>query len=229
MKKTEAMRRVHFGVWERLEMATAWAGPISMVVGAATGFLRPAWCLPLLALTWGLAASAFLVFDRIRTAPRLVLGLSSAGIAVASVMLAGGGAAALLAAPVSAAILTAVITFDLQGSSPTQTAHSLDGHDWQIALDAERCDGVYLCWAVCPKACFQKEEQIRKVTHAHAEGCIRCGACVVQCPKDALRFVDQAGQVIEADVLRRFKLNLMGRRTVDAGSASPGDGVPQGP
>jgi ferredoxin len=57
---------------------------------------------------------------------------------------------------------------------------------------------------------------VRKVDLAHDDRCIRCGACVVQCPTDALFFEDDAGRRIEPDVIRRFKLNLLGRRAVDA-------------
>jgi hypothetical protein len=34
----------------------------------------------------------------------------------------------------------------------------------------------------------------------------------VQCPLDALAFEDAAGGRIEPDTIRRFKLNLLGRR-----------------
>ena len=57
--------------------------------------------------------------------------------------------------------------------------------------------------------------------------CIRCGACIVQCPRDALRFEDGEGHSIEPRVVRRFKLNLLGRRSVDAGEAESGlDSLP---
>ena len=79
-------------------------------------------------------------------------------------------------------------------------------------MDVERCDGVFRCLEVCPKACFEKREDVRKVEHAHAERCIRCGACVVQCPKDALFFQDEAGTRIEPETIRRYKLNLLGQR-----------------
>ena len=73
---------------------------------------------------------------------------------------------------------------------------------------------------VCPEACFEKpspeqEKLERKIEVAHDERCIRCGACIVQCPLDALRFEDAEGHAIEPEVIRRFKLNLLGKRTVD--------------
>jgi hypothetical protein len=39
----------------------------------------------------------------------------------------------------------------------------------------------------------------------------------VQCPQDALFFENEAGARIEPDVIRKYKLNLLGRRSVDAG------------
>ena len=42
----------------------------------------------------------------------------------------------------------------------------------------------------------------------------RCGACVVQCPMDALAFEDTEGHRVEPDTIRRYKLNLLGQRSV---------------
>ena len=110
-----------------------------------------------------------------------------------------------------------VLGFDLDGSSPVRASATHDGHDWHITLDRELCQGVFSCFAVCPKACFEKPDDERKVDLAHDELCIRCGACVVQCPQDALFFEDAAGDRIEPAVIRKFKLNLLGARKVDAG------------
>jgi len=43
---------------------------------------------------------------------------------------------------------------------------------------------------------------------------VKCGACIVQCPGDALCFSDPHGNKIPPEVIRRFKLNLMGKRIV---------------
>ena len=112
---------------------------------------------------------------------------------------------------------TATVTMDYAGSTPTEGSGHFDGQDWKITLDVERCDGVFRCWEVCPEACFEKLEDERKVALAHDDRCIRCGACVVQCPQDALFFEDASGARIEPDVIRKYKLNLLGRRSVDAG------------
>ena len=92
-----------------------------------------------------------------------------------------------------------------------------EGQAWRITLDLDRCVGVYRCVEVCPEACFEKPADGGKVALAHDERCVRCGACVVQCPKDALYFEDGEGGRIEPETIRRFKLNLMGRRAVRVG------------
>jgi NAD-dependent dihydropyrimidine dehydrogenase PreA subunit len=153
----------------------------------------------------------------------------AAGYAVAlsllAVALAGGGVAALSAAAVASALLTAILTYDYSGSTPTLGGSHFEERRWRIVLDRERCAGVYSCWEVCPEACFEKPlpeaaAGARKVDLAHSEHCIRCGACIVQCPEDALCFEDHAGQRVEPDTIRSFKLNLMGRRAVASPEAT---------
>jgi ferredoxin len=114
---------------------------------------------------------------------------------------------------------------DYSGSTPIEGGSHFKEARWHITLDAERCKGVYFCWQVCPEACFEKREDVRKVEIVHSDRCIRCGACVVQCPTDALSFEDERSR-IEPATIRRFKLNLLGQRTVDAGVlGSDGEGT----
>jgi ferredoxin len=62
---------------------------------------------------------------------------------------------------------------------------------------------------------------VRQIDLAHDERCVRCGACVVQCPMDALSFEDESGRRVEPETIRRYKLNMMGRRAVEADAAPP--------
>jgi len=43
------------------------------------------------------------------------------------------------------------------------------------------------------------------------------GVCLVQCPQDALAFETPTGRRVEPDTIRRFKLNMMGKRAVQVG------------
>ena len=216
--KTEAMRRVHFDTAERLEMVAAWAVPTTIVLAAVVLPFRSHWMLPLTGLCWAMAGTVFFAYDKVvRHAPG-PLAVTFAGVSTVAVVLAGGGSGAFAAGIVAALLFTAVLTFDVSGSTPTAVSGEFETRDWQIALDHDRCKGVFTCWQVCPEACFEKREAERKVSLAHEDRCIRCGACVVQCPVDALYFQDGDGRRIEPDVVRTFKMNLLGKRNVAAPS-----------
>lgn len=219
-KKTDDMRHVSFGLRERLEMAVTWAVPMSLIAAIPILLIRPSWLLPLIAMAWTLAVAVFTLYDRLLRQRFLLLALAASLISLALATIAGAGATALIAAPLGAIVLSAILTFDYTGSTPIEGGSHFKEARWHITLDLDRCKGVYFCWQVCPEACFDKREDVRKVELSHSDRCIRCGACVVQCPTDALSFEDEQGRRIEPATIRRFKLNLLGQRTVDAGAAA---------
>jgi NAD-dependent dihydropyrimidine dehydrogenase PreA subunit len=216
-EKTDSMRRVVFSLRDRLEMAATWAAPTALVLGGGALFVRPEWALPLTGLVVATAILVFTAYDRLGPRRKATLALCVSIGALAATGLAGGTAAALATAAVAALFVSALLTYDYTGSTPIEGGSHFEERRWTIRFDRERCDGIYRCWEVCPEACFEKLEDERKVTLAHDDRCIRCGACVVQCPQDALFFEDKAGARIEPDVIRKYKLNLLGRRSVDAG------------
>ena len=215
-KRTEDMRQVRFGLRERLEMAAAWAVPTALIVGGTTALLHPGWSLPLSALAIALALAVFLVYDRFPEPRRMLFGGAAMALSLAAVALAGGGIGAGVAAALASAALSGVLTYDYSGSTPIEGGSHFEERRWHITLDLERCRGVYSCVEVCPEAVFEKREDVHKTELAHDERCIRCGACVVQCPMDALYFEDAAGERVEPETIRRFKLNLLGKRSVAA-------------
>jgi NAD-dependent dihydropyrimidine dehydrogenase PreA subunit len=228
-EKTDAMRRVTFGGRERFDMAVMWAAPASLIVGLGAAILRPAWALPGVALVCAMAAAVFFAFDRLGKRRRSVLAVGSVVGSVGWVALAGGGPGALAATALASVALTGLLTFDYAGSTPLEGGSHFDGRGWRIRLDLERCAGIYRCWEVCPEACFEKREGERKVALAHDERCVRCGACIVQCPQDALFFEDAGdgtgpSRRIEPDTIRRYKLNLMGRRSVEVSASGRDEG-----
>ena len=185
-KKSDEMRQVRFGVAERLEMAVAWAVPVSLVFAAVTTLIRPAWCLPIIALSWVLAAAVFLIYDRIPGPRRLLLGGGAIVVSLVSVALAGGGMAALSAGAITSVLLTAILTYDYSGSTPIEGGSHFEERRWNITLDRDRCNGIYSCWEVCPKACFEKSAaespgDRRKVDLAASEHCICCGSSRLYC------------------------------------------------
>ena len=216
-EKTDAMRRVLFPLNDRLEMAAMWAAPASIVLCGIALWVEPGWVVPLALLTAVMSIAVFTLYDRLGEARRWILMAVFVALSVGVTGAAGGAMAAILAAAVAPAILTAALTYDYSGTTPLEGGSHFEQRRWSIVLDKDRCEGVFRCWEVCPEACFEKLEDQRKVVLEHDDRCIRCGACVVQCPKDALFFQDADGARIEPEVIRRFKLNLLGKRKVDAG------------
>ncbi len=214
LEKTEDMRRVRFGLTERLEMAAMVAVPAGLVVGVGAWWLRPEWALPLVGLVVGTALAVFIVYDKLPGPRRLLLG---GAIALASTYIAwwaGTTDDALIAAAAASLILTLVFTFDYPGSTPVEGSTFLGERRWQVALDVEACVGALACWEVCPVACFEPGGAGDPIQLANGDRCVRCGACIVQCPEDALYFENEVGERVEPAVIRRYKLNLLGRRTV---------------
>jgi NAD-dependent dihydropyrimidine dehydrogenase PreA subunit len=56
----------------------------------------------------------------------------------------------------------------------------------QIVFHAERCSGVFECYEVCPVDCWKPDPSGRVVDFQNEQACIACGACVLQCPEDAI-------------------------------------------
>lgn len=59
-------------------------------------------------------------------------------------------------------------------------------HDVQIRFDEDKCTGTWQCYEVCPVGCWTPDRTRRKVMFHDPNLCIACGACVLQCPEDAI-------------------------------------------
>lgn len=210
------MRRVRFGAQERLEMSAALGLPLALVAGLLALWLQPAFALPLSLFALAVAVAHFFLYDQIPSQPGVVFAGATTVIALAVIAVAGGGSAALVTAAVASLAFSGVLSYDHPGMTPVAGGAHFDQTRWRIALDEDRCDGIYSCWEVCPEACFEKRDDVRKIALAHEQRCVRCGACVVQCPVDALCFENEKGERIDPEEIRRFKLNLLGSRTVTA-------------
>ena len=56
----------------------------------------------------------------------------------------------------------------------------------EIHFYPDKCKGVWQCYNVCPVGCWTPDYQERVVVFHDPEKCIACGACVLQCPEDAI-------------------------------------------
>jgi NAD-dependent dihydropyrimidine dehydrogenase PreA subunit len=232
-ESTRAMRRVTFPWPRRFEMAVAWAFPISLL----TLLLLPFWkngILPLAGLTWGLSLGIFLAFPLyerfLHTTGRnvgfVLFDLGRRGLPLLlwlGALLLGLGLAALwgglswglaLRWGLGSLVLLAILALDLTGSTPVYKSGLHEDRLLAIELDPERCRGSGFCEQVCPKEVFEVDPERRLAELVKPEQCVQCGACIVQCPFDALFFRSPAGAILPPELVRRFKLNLLGRRAV---------------
>lgn len=228
------MRTVRFPLRQRLEMAAAWAFPLSLLALLVWPFWREA-VLPVIASTWVLSVAIFATFAlcrrRLQTEQtraglaRFDFGPRALVLAVWVLFLLGVVACGALVGEldwsmvfrwgIASLAIVLILGLDLTGSTPVYKSGLHEDRRLQIVLDTERCQGVGICERVCPVDVFEVDHQRKTATLPRAEQCVQCGACIVQCPVDALAFHSRAGDVIPASTVRRFKLNLLGRRLVE--------------
>lgn len=222
-------RFMRFPAWERMEMAALLCVPMLIIL------------LPILALIAGLlstavagAAVALLVFGLFGLLPWLQIQgrrrfLTFAVFAAAAASFGWGllfmlGAATsthLAAVSVSSVAAMALLSIDLAGTTPWYGSYINTFHnEAHIELVADRCTGAAECVQVCPREVLEMNERERKVEIKKPDCCIQCGACIVQCPTDALRFRYDDGRVVEAPIIRSTRMNLLGRRTIPAPDAA---------
>ena len=54
-------------------------------------------------------------------------------------------------------------------------------------LDQTLCRGCWTCIEVCPVGCFGPDPLERVVHLVRGDHCVACGACILQCPEQALK------------------------------------------
>lgn len=220
-QSSPAMRQVRFGPFRRLEMAIMWAFPLSLLALLALPSW-PAGVPGLLALIWGLSLGIYLgfpVYERLVARGNLAAFLLLLGGLTVGGTAAAGAATDRLTGPfllrwggigLGAALL---LGFDLAGTTPLHKSWTHEERRYRVALDVDRCIACGRCAEVCPRGVFTVQEV---ASQPHADRCQQCGACIVQCPTDALAFEGPGGRRIPPYIVRRYKLNLMGRRTSTA-------------
>jgi NAD-dependent dihydropyrimidine dehydrogenase PreA subunit len=232
-RTTREMRSVTFPWPQRLEMAVAWAFPISLL----TLVLLPLWrsgVPPLIGLVWAVSLVMFLSFPlyeaRLRTRGQgvgfvffdfgqrgvpLLLWVFFVAALLGHAVLAGAFSWGLIMRwGLSSLVVTLLLSLDLMGSTPVYKSGLHEDRLLRITLDPDRCKGAAFCEQVCPVAVFEVDHGRHLATLPRAEHCVQCGACIVQCPFDALHFTSPTGDVVPPQTVRRFKLNLLGKRLV---------------
>jgi len=233
-QKTPAMRQVEFPWRQRLEMAVAWAFPISVIPGIIMVSFWPEAVAVLVSLVWGLSLLIFacfplysrhlsskgkrvglIFFDFGRGGLQLVLwGIAMVGLLIYSLLTGDYGWAFFLRWAFASLVLVLIVSLDLMGSTPVYKSGLHEERWLEISLDEAKCIGAGFCEQVCPRNCYEMDLVRHKVTLPGPDRCVQCGACVVQCPFDALFFRSPKGDIVPPETIRKFRLNLMGKRLV---------------
>ncbi|RMF10488.1 MAG: copper oxidase [Candidatus Neomarinimicrobiota bacterium] len=232
--KTREQSRVRFSLSQRLEMAVMWAFPFHVISALILLFVWPGAILPLTLLLWGLSLGIFLAFPWLErwlnpqkkgmkfSSYTVLFDLSRLPLILWGAFLAG----TLLVmtwqgtftwshfghwALASFAIVL-LLSIDLMGSTPTYKSGLHEDRFYTVELDLERCKGAGFCEQVCPRDVYVVDHRHKTASQPRKDLCVQCGACIVQCPFDALRFRTPDGDTIEPETIRTYKLNLLGQR-----------------
>jgi NAD-dependent dihydropyrimidine dehydrogenase PreA subunit len=111
-------------------------------------------------------------------------------------------------------VIILLLSIDLMGSTPLFKSGLHEDRLLKVTLNKDLCRGAGFCEQVCPKNCFEMDQDRKKTNIHRTDDCIQCGACIVQCPFDALHFQSPDGKIISPETIRTFKLNLMGTRLI---------------
>ncbi len=234
LKKTPKMREVEFPLTQRIEMALAWAFPISIILAL---IMIPLWHEAISAvifLVWGLSflifvsfplysqwlssedkRIGFVFFDFGRGGFQLILwGVLILGLIVYSLVADDFSRGFLFRWSFITLIAVLLLSIDLMGSTPVYKSGLHEDRLLRVILDEKKCRGAGFCEQVCPRNCYEVDRNRHIAIMPRAGRCVQCGACIVQCAFDALYFQSPKGEVIHPETIRRFKLNLIGKRLV---------------
>ncbi len=194
-RKPQAMMRVSFDRKQRLEMAAAMWGSLSLRYTLfpclAFGWRIAPWFVLLLALFCsGIALGCFVLPGKTFVQKAGVLALP--GVAGLIAVLAFGGRPELLFV-LKWTLLLGLAAFLSGTAFPSYSPLWPCGYsklfygacDLKLAVLEERCIGCKLCDLVCPVDCFAASED-RKMLFVNPDLCVGCGACVIQCPTEAI-------------------------------------------
>jgi ferredoxin len=223
LQATAEDRFIKFPLWERLEMAWIWLLPLlalGLPAAYLTSGLRGALTagLTLALMAWGLfALTPWLPLRRSqRWLTFSVLGVLSTVFGTGFLMTLGETELRPLA--IHGGIIlaaAAILAIDFEGTTPWYGGViNTIGNQAYITLEEMLCTGETDCVQVCPKAVLAMDPDQQLVMIVDSGACVQCGACIVQCPSDALFFRYDDGSIVGPEVIRRTRLNLLARRSI---------------
>jgi NAD-dependent dihydropyrimidine dehydrogenase PreA subunit len=232
LMKSERMREVRFPFSQRLEMAAAWAFPMSVIFSIVILFFKSSSIVPAILLIWSLSIFIFISFPLFipllrREIPKrntdksflsriifpfILLLLAFPGLVLFGFLTSNFSWSFLLFWGTILSVAVFILGGDLPGSTPLLLSEFREEKSFKVDLDQEICLGAGFCEMVCPLNCFDLDEHDHKASFARGDRCVRCGACIVQCPLDAIVFTDSEGKRIPPDYIRKYKISLLGKR-----------------
>jgi NAD-dependent dihydropyrimidine dehydrogenase PreA subunit len=230
--KTPGMKTVKFPLEGRLEMAAAWAFPMSIVFSLLVWIFRSDAVIASLVLVWLSAALIFVFFplypplmhikksktdsEKSKDNPFIflfvLLAMALFGVVMFSLLTSQFSGSFFLFWGIVICLVVLILGVDLSGSTPVLVSGFREEKSYQVVVDPEKCRGAGFCEEVCPRNCYVLDRDRRKVSLVHPDRCIRCGACIIQCPFDAISFVDDKGRSIPPDFVREHKVGFSGKR-----------------
>jgi NAD-dependent dihydropyrimidine dehydrogenase PreA subunit len=212
-------RATRFPLPDRLEMAAMWIGPLVPILWLVLWPITGAGAAAIDAGVVGLAVLAlygFFPWLPLRTMRGIpvyaTLSVAAFGIGIATLALFGLlHPSTMLWLAAACVVAMGIASIDVAGSTPLLSS-SVNPSDFEVELLSNRCTGTAECVLVCPREVLVMDGHAHKVRIAEPANCILCAACIVQCPEDALRFRFDDGRVVEPDVIRRTRMNLLGKR-----------------
>ena len=233
-EKTEQMRKVNFPWYHRIEMAAMWAFPISIILTIIwlSAFLNET--VAMLIQVWAISIITFLLFPLYEPLLKysnqskktshlylikvaLVIFLSSIallGVVIYTMIITDYEPWKFIRWCIFSFLVVLMLVLDLAGTSPTFKSDTHAERVFEVKVDNDKCRGTGICIDVCPRNCYELNEEHTKIIPIRMDDCVQCSACIVQCPFDALYFENTKGTQILAEAVRKFKLNLSGKREI---------------
>lgn len=221
--KSLSMGLVRFPFIRRVEMAVAWGFSLSVVFSAGLLIFWPQATIPVIALICSVSLFVFLFFPvfhgfwksppwRIRGFI-FMTGICLVGFSLYSLMWGEWTWKFLLTWGALLVLIVFIFTVDFPGSTPVLKSEFHKEKTHRVTLDRERCQGAGFCADVCPRGCFGFDKKTRTVSLAGNDQCVRCSACIVQCPFDALAFRSPEGKIMPPEFIRKHRLSVKGKRS----------------
>lgn len=234
--KSTKMKVVEFPLPQRIEMAVMWAFPFSVIASLLILPFNPQILVQLNILIWGWSLFVFISFPLYsewlkrekRTArfskytvifdfsilPVILWFIFSSILITWELLFSSFNLGTVLDWGFISLAVLLLLNIDLLGSTPTYKSGLHEDRYLKIILDKDKCKGAGYCDQVCPGNCFDVYKKTHSARISREDKCVQCGACIVQCPYDALYFKSPKGETVSPESVRKYKLNLMGKRLV---------------